>query len=65
MKTHTSNQVTTAITEQSKMNSADDGQNKLSAVRREGYWEEKVADAMRRVSQRLPAGKGPARLLGG
>ena len=64
----TTSKLTTGA-EKSEMKSIDNGQNKLAVVNQEikdaRYWEKKVGDAMRRVSQRLPAGKAPAKLLGG
>ena len=53
--------------QENKMESTDNGPNKLAEVNQEikdtQYWEVKVAAAMRRVSQRLAAGKPPANFL--
>ncbi len=50
--------------QENKMGSTDNGPNKLAEVDQEikdtRDWEEKVAAAMRRVSQRLTAGNAPA-----
>ena len=69
MRAHTDNKETPMITEKSEMKSTDNGQNEFAVLNQKindaQYWDNKVADIMRRVIQTLPAGKAPARLPGG
>jgi len=59
----TTSKLTTGA-QKNNMMSTDNGPNKLAVVNQEikdtRYWEEKVAAAMRRVSQRLAEGKARA-----
>lgn len=62
MKAPTGKKVNPVIAEKKEMKSTENGRNKFAVVNQETkdaqYWENKVADAMRRVRQTLAPGKG-------
>ena len=68
MKAPTDNKETSMMAEKSEMKSTDNRQNKFAVLNQktndEQYWDNRVADIMRRVRQAIPAGKAPALPIG-